>query len=58
MTLLGEIGGLKDILVFVLKPCVVFIVGDQLTYHLLSKLFMTNNPNESSGHFTDSDGDA
>jgi len=35
----------------------MFIVGDRLTYHLLSKLFMVNNPYETPSSFRVSDGD-
>jgi len=56
MTLLGDIGGLYDFFVVVVTPLVMLIVGDRLTFHLLSKLFMVNNPKESpSSGFSDSD---
>ena len=42
MTLLGDIGGLYDFIVIFVTPFVGLIVGDRLTYHLLSKLFLVN----------------
>lgn len=36
MTLLGDIGGLYDFFVLVVTPCVGLIVGDRITYYLLS----------------------
>ena len=43
LALLGDIGGLIEFIVIVVTPVVAIIVGDKMTYHLLSKLFMVNN---------------
>lgn len=42
MTMLGDIGGLYDFFVLLIHPIVGIIVGDRLTYFLLSKLFIIN----------------
>ena len=47
MTFLGDIGGLYDFFVIVIHPCVGIIVGDHLTYFLLSKLFIINTANSN-----------
>ena len=54
MTLLGDIGGLYDFIVVVVTPCVGLIVGDRLTYHLLSLLFMVNT-SQAGGDSNQSD---
>ena len=60
MTLLGDIGGLYDFIVLVVTPLVGLIVGDRLSYYLLSKLYMINkarlNGNRSEpGAYSDGD---
>lgn len=62
MTLLGDIGGLYDSFVIFLVPFVTLLVGDRITYHLLSLLFFVNRsrevPEESEDENNNSDPEA
>lgn len=49
MTFLGDIGGLYDFFVIFVTPLVTLIVGDRLTYHLLSKMYMVKDPKRRGG---------